>query len=60
MQHSILYLFNPNDLVKIRNRSSQTKTNIFLVISVILKKKKKSRFFTVKTQKKKSKNQNLV
>ena len=29
MQHSILYLFNPNDFVKIRNRSTQTKNNIF-------------------------------
>ena len=29
MQHSILYLFNPKDFVKIRNRSIQTKMNIF-------------------------------
>ena len=25
MQHSILYLYNPKDFVKIRNRSTQTK-----------------------------------
>ena len=29
MQHSILYLFNSNDFGKIRNRSTQTKINIF-------------------------------
>ena len=29
MQHSILYLFNPNDFVKIRNRNTQTKNNFF-------------------------------
>ena len=29
MQHSILYLFNSNDFGKIRNRSNQTKINIF-------------------------------
>ena len=29
MQHSILYLFNPNEFVNIRNRSTQTKINIF-------------------------------
>ena len=29
MQHSILYLFNPNDFLKIRNRSTQTKINTF-------------------------------
>ena len=29
MQHSILYLFNPNDFLKIRNISTQTKINIF-------------------------------
>ena len=29
MQHSILYLFNPNDFLKIRNKSTQTKINIF-------------------------------
>ena len=29
MQHSILYLFNPKVFVKIRNRSTQTKINIF-------------------------------
>ena len=29
MQHSIQYLFNPNDFLKIRNKSTQTKINIF-------------------------------
>ena len=29
MQDSIQYLFNPNDFLKIRNRSTQTKINIF-------------------------------
>ena len=29
MQHSILYLFNPKDFLKIRNKSTQTKINIF-------------------------------
>ena len=29
MQHSIIYLFNSNDFGKIRNRSTQTKINIF-------------------------------
>ena len=29
MQHSILYFFNPKYFVKIRNRSTQTKINIF-------------------------------
>ena len=29
MQHSNLYLFNPKNFVKIRNRSTQTKINIF-------------------------------
>ena len=29
MQHSILYLFNPNDFLKIRNKSTQTKINVF-------------------------------
>ena len=29
MQHSTLYLFNPKDFVKIRNKSTQTKINIF-------------------------------
>ena len=29
MQHSILYLFNSNNFGKIRNRSTQTKINIF-------------------------------
>ena len=29
MQHSILYLFNPNDFLKIRNKSTQTTINVF-------------------------------
>ena len=29
MQDSIQYLFNPNNFLKIRNRSTQTKINIF-------------------------------
>ena len=29
MQHSIRYLFNPNHFLEIRNRSTQTKINIF-------------------------------
>ena len=43
MQHSILYLFNPKDFVKIRNRSTQTKINIF------------SDFYSLKKQKNKKK-----
>ena len=45
MQHSILYLFNPNDFLKIRNKSTQTKINVF------------SDFYNLKklTQKKKKK-----
>ena len=41
MQHSILYLFNPNDFLKIRNRSTQTKINIFSDIYNLKKKKQK-------------------
>ena len=43
MQHSILYLYNPKDFVKIRNRSTQTKINIF------------SDFYSLKKQTKKQK-----
>ena len=41
MQHSILYLFNPNDFLKIRNRSTQTKINIFSDFYNLKKKKNK-------------------
>ena len=40
MQHSTLYLFNPKDFVKIRNRSTQTKINIFIDICNLKKKQK--------------------
>ena len=41
MQHSVLYLFNPKDFVKIRNRSTQTKINIFSDFCNLKKKKYK-------------------
>ena len=41
MQHLILYLFNPKDFVKIRNRSTQTKINIFSDFYNLKKKKTK-------------------
>ena len=41
MQHSILYLFNPNDFDKIRNRSTQTKINIFSDFYNLKKKNQK-------------------
>ena len=40
MQHSTLYLFNPKNFVKIRNRSTQTKINIFIDICNLKKKQK--------------------
>ena len=40
MQHSILYLYNPKDFVKIRNRSTQTKINIFSDLYNLKKKTK--------------------
>ena len=40
MQHSTLYLFNPKDFIKIRNRSTQTKINIFSDIYNLKNKKK--------------------
>ena len=43
MQHSILYLFNPKDFVKIRNKSTQTKINIFSDSCNLKKKKKKTK-----------------
>ena len=46
MQHSILYLFNPNDFLKIRNRSTQTKINTFsdfCNLKKLTKKKKKEK-----------------
>ena len=42
MQHSTLYLFNPKDFVKIRNKSTPTKINIFSDI-YNLKKQNKSK-----------------
>ena len=44
MQHSTLYLFNPKDFVKIRNRSTQTKINIFIDICNLKKKQKNNNF----------------
>ena len=41
MQHSILYLFNSNDFGKIRNRSTQTKINIFSDFYNLKKKNQK-------------------
>ena len=49
MQHSILYLFNPKDFVKIRNRSTQTKINIFSDI-YNLKKQNKSKYLKLRKQ----------
>ena len=48
MQHSILYLYNPKDFVKIRNRSTQTKINIF------------SDFYNLKKQTKKKTKQKQI
>ena len=41
MQHSILYLFNSNNFGKIRNRSTQTKINIFSDFYNLKKKNQK-------------------
>ena len=49
MQHSILYLFNPKDFVKIKNRSAQTKINIFIDFCN-LKKQNKSKYLKVRKQ----------
>ena len=46
MQHSILYLFNPNNFLKIRNKSNQTKNNVFsdlYNLKKLTKKKKKKK-----------------
>ena len=43
MQHSILYLYNPKYFVKIRNRSTQTKINIFSNFCNIKKQTKKKK-----------------
>ena len=43
MQHSILYLFNPKDFVKIRNKSTQTKINIFSDFYNLKKNKQKTK-----------------
>ena len=43
MQHSIRYLFNPNDFLKIRNRSTQTKINIFSDFCNLKKTNKKKK-----------------
>ena len=45
MQDSIQYLFNPNDFLKIRNKSTQTKINVFsdfCNLKKLTKKKKKA------------------
>ena len=49
MQHSTLYLFNPKDFIKIRNRSTQTKINIFSDI-YNLKKQNKSKYLKLRKQ----------
>ena len=49
MQDSIQYLFNPNDFLKIRNRSTQTKINIFSDFCN-LKKQNKSKYLKVRKQ----------
>ena len=41
MQHSTPYLFNPKDFIKIRNRSTQTKINIFSDFCNLKKPKQK-------------------
>ena len=48
MQHSILYLFNPKDFIKIRNRSTQTKINTFSDFFNIKKKKNKSKYLKLR------------
>ena len=69
MQDSILYLFNPKDFVKIRNRSTQTKINIFSDFCNLKKKLTKTKIKKIekknilienpKTQNKNESNQNL-
>ena len=54
MQHSILYLFNPKDFVKTRNKITQTKINIFSNLCNIkkqTKKKNKSKYLKLRKQK---------
>ena len=52
MQHSILYLYNPKDFVKIRNRGTQTKINIFSDFYNLKKKKQnKSKYLKFRKQK---------
>ena len=56
MQHSIRYLFNPNDFLKIRNRSTQTKINIFSDFCNLKKLTKTKQKQISKFEKKKKKN----
>ena len=49
MQNSNLYLFNPKNFVKIRNRSTQTKINIFSDFCN-LKKQNKSKYLKLRKQ----------
>ena len=51
MQHLILYLFNPKDFVKIRNRSTQTKINIFSDFYNLKQKKQKNKSKYLKLRK---------
>ena len=72
MQHSILYLFNPNNFLKIRNKSNQTKIKVFsdlYNLKKLTKKKKKKQISKIektnilienpKTQNKNESNLNL-
>ena len=49
MQHSTLYLFNPKDFIKIINRITQTKINIFSDI-YNLKKQNKIKYLKLRKQ----------
>ena len=54
MQRSILFLFNPKDFVNIRNKSTQTKNNIFSDFCNLKKKKNhkqnKSKYLKLRKQ----------
>ena len=52
MQHSILFLFNPNDFVNIRNKSTQTKNTIFSDFFNLKKnhKQNKSKYLKLRKQ----------
>ena len=62
MQHSTLYLFNPNDFLNIRNRSTQTKINTFSDFCNLKKltKKRKKRKEKKKKQISKTEKTNIL